>query len=595
MKKIICSLVMCSALLFTSCDGFLDEKNHSSVVTDQYYRTAQGMESIVIASYSRLREIYSDPVIFLAGTDLHIVYHGRSADNPGLAQYYSLTPSDGDVTTFYKKCFNALGYINTALYYGDKTEATPVLKQQIAEMRFLRAFIYWHLVQQFGDVAIVTEMITSPVLEYPRDPAEQVWNFIITEMTEALPDLPARIDAKSSDFGHIDQRACNHFIAKSYLTRGWKSYAKSDDFAKAKQYADAAIGTMTELSLTFAQTFAPLPDYAWRNDEVILSVIYSQNSMSSATTGSSQGAYFSGYLDGTPSGNKQTNQKLSQTLYNMWLNTKDIEDPNNDSRWDVQYDLVTYKTSFAPYDKTPAELAETPIFGVYIPWWKPEAQRWVTRADLLADYPAWKDVARFRHYRAPSKDMTLASVEELKAINKTILFDDENPEDMKLSSAQTSNYFYANFKKFDCPTGQRTLSGTSSFRDIEIARISDTYLIAAEACIKMGQTGDAAEYINKIRRRAIAATDAKREITASQATIDFVLEERARELFGSYDRWYDLSRTNTLVERAVRYNPDLEGDESQFRGPDGQLKLLRPIPQSAIDANSSAITQNPGY
>ena len=92
--------------------------------------------------------------------------------------------------------------------------------------------------------------------------------------------------------------------------------------------------------------------------------------------------------------------------------------------------------------------------------------------------------------------------------------------------------------------------------------------------------------LNEVRRRA--RLDAVTEIN-----VDVILKERACELFGQGSRWIDLRRTQKLVEYNDLYNPQIKGRAAQMIG----KKLLRPIPQAAIDANElmSAEDQNPGY
>jgi hypothetical protein len=83
---------------------------------------------------------------------------------------------------------------------------------------------------------------------------------------------------------------------------------------------------------------------------------------------------------------------------------------------------------------------------------------------------------------------------------------------------------------------------------------------------------------------------AEMQILPAQVTLDFILDERARELAGEQLRWFDLKRTNKLVERIKALNPD----GAQFIQ---SFHVLRPIPQSQIDAvaNKGEFTQNPGY
>ena len=126
-----------------------------------------------------------------------------------------------------------------------------------------------------------------------------------------------------------------------------------------------------------------------------------------------------------------------------------------------------------------------------------------------------------------------------------------------------------------------------SDRPYILFRFAEVYLIAAEAAFKGGATNqDAADMINVLRTRAAlkanqtpaeyAAAVAAQQITAGQITLDFILDERSRELFAEDCRWWDLSRTKTLVERVKLYNNE---GKKEYR----HINMLRPIPQSQID------------
>jgi hypothetical protein len=78
------------------------------------------------------------------------------------------------------------------------------------------------------------------------------------------------------------------------------------------------------------------------------------------------------------------------------------------------------------------------------------------------------------------------------------------------------------------------------------------------------------------------------EITTSDLSIDFILDERARELCGECKRWYDLKRTGKLLERTMAHNPKAALNMKPHH-------LLRPIPQSQIDRCSNVYPQNPGW
>jgi len=69
-----------------------------------------------------------------------------------------------------------------------------------------------------------------------------------------------------------------------------------------------------------------------------------------------------------------------------------------------------------------------------------------------------------------------------------------------------------------------------------------------------------------------------------------VLDESGRELFGEFNRWFDLKRTGKLIERAKKYN-----FWTKAKGVPSDNSLVRPIPQSEIDRSAPSITQNTGY
>ena len=131
-------------------------------------------------------------------------------------------------------------------------------------------------------------------------------------------------------------------------------------------------------------------------------------------------------------------------------------------------------------------------------------------------------------------------------------------------------------------------------------RLADTYLLYAETLMKLNDP-DAAEWVNKIRRRANVS-----EISNSDLTIDFILDERSRELITEEQRRHTLIRlsqenggderkANNIFKTRVRTHNEVSGRE--VRGMhDDVTPVLFPIPQKFIDSNTgSRIQQNAGY
>ncbi len=139
-----------------------------------------------------------------------------------------------------------------------------------------------------------------------------------------------------------------------------------------------------------------------------------------------------------------------------------------------------------------------------------------------------------------------------------------------------------------------------STRPVVITRFAEVYLVGAEAYLQSGNKAKAAELLNVIRQRAAyrktnsAAKNAEAAtamlIKDSDVTIDFILDERSRELFGEWMRYQDLVRTKSLVRRVQLWNREAGPYVKDFHA-------LRPIPQSEIDrtVEGPPFTQNPGY
>ncbi|MBS1664097.1 MAG: RagB/SusD family nutrient uptake outer membrane protein [Bacteroidetes bacterium] len=132
--------------------------------------------------------------------------------------------------------------------------------------------------------------------------------------------------------------------------------------------------------------------------------------------------------------------------------------------------------------------------------------------------------------------------------------------------------------------------GYATIKDFIMMRLGETYLLLAEAQIKQGKTALAADAINALRTRAQAPL-----VTAGDMTMDFLLDERVRELVGEENRRMTLMRTGTLVDRALKYNSVANPTTYSISGLAAK-NLLMPIPQSQIDLNKDAkLEQNPGY
>ena len=550
MKKIIL-IIGIIATIFTSCNSYIEEESLSNVPADATYKTASGFQLLVNSNYAWLKGIYGGaPWLFCAGTDMYA--EGRTPEPAGLSQYAILIPSSTGVEQLYNSCYQLIQSVNKTVYYSTVTEQTSSLPALVGEAKFLRANAYFLLVQTYGGVAIVNENITTPVLSFERNTAEEVYTQIINDLNDALATV-----GTGAYNGKVNKRAVNDLLAKVYLTRGYETFGVASDFTTAATFADAAIAGQN-VSIPFDQLFKPGNDM---NAETIFSVQYDVNSTSTdpQNLGNQQFYYFSSYLGGaeTKGGAPLRSYNLLPTAYALGLYTK------GDTRWDASFMTTVYENYYDFYRK-PTELNTLKIKNFYEPSWFTPADK---TAWLVANGTRWQSgsTTAKNYHNWGSYDAASWSVTSL-------------------------DYATIPVKKFDDPlvTTPNT-TGLVSTRDIILSRLAETYLVAAEAYLKAGQPVIGLDRLNAVRKRAGVA-----DATLAEFNIDYILDERGRELIGEYHRWFDLKRTGTLVARASLYNYKIKA--ANFVGTNGALKILRPIPQQALDLNQNKdFPQNPGY
>ena len=130
---------------------------------------------------------------------------------------------------------------------------------------------------------------------------------------------------------------------------------------------------------------------------------------------------------------------------------------------------------------------------------------------------------------------------------------------------------------------EENLQLTGSYKDRTKFRLAETYLLLAEAYLRQNMPDKAADAVNEVRRRAKVA-----DVSDDEMTMDYLLDERIRELYGEESRRFTLVRTGKLIERVKKYNPEARDLIQDFH-------VLWPIPQAVRDANTGEFPQNPGY
>lgn len=562
MNKYISYLTIAAGLLVsvTSCDDFLEEDNKSSINSETYFAKDDGFESLVNSCYSSLRTVWKgDPNLFCFGTDMYNrgesemisgSYQNRDIYSRELNDYDGLDSENAYLETFWANVYKGIQMCNTAIARGNAEDAKQ--KARVAEIRVIRAYYYFNLVEQFGDIPIVTEEINTPVTHFERTSETDVYKFIIDELNEAEKNLTET----SEDFGRANKYVAKNLLSLVYLTRGYKPYAESADFRQAAQLADEVINCgHYHLQPTFAEVFRA---DNLKNDEIIWSVQFDPKSLQNVEDGNGQNLHFGwetwvkiqgGFTWVQTTYNKREPQFTpSQFLYSLF-NT------NIDSRYDATFLSKYYATM------------DSPEYGV-------------KKGELRVYFPT---------YDQPfTKEDSLELVKENPSVI-IVTKDRWKPDIDKVGGSgifPMVNKFYDPVAPF-----QGNWDHYTSTRDIFIYRLAETYFIAAEAYLQLGDKETAAKRLNAVRERAAKpGHQADMAIAPNDVTIDFVLDERARELVGEYKRWPDLKRTGKLIERTKAHNI-LAARANKL----DQHCLLRPIPQTIIDQDTGKFPQNPGY
>lgn len=561
-----------------SCSDYLDQDNKSSVPASDFYKTASGFESLTNSMYGSIRSIYKvSPLTLTAGTDLF----GDGKSSGVAMNYYQHTATEGNVLSLYTNFFKIIQLANSVIAYGETTDASSVRQQYIDEARFVRAWTYFMAAQHFGPVALVKDMFSSAEMNFERTSLKELYAFIISEF-DYLAHSSSLLD--TSDAGRANKRAAKFFLAKSYLTRAWldgqdyesqeENIAESNDFKNAAKYALEAInGEIPSVSIESA-----FDVNNESNGEIFWSIQFSSATLENpGSDGSYQQAQFGAYLGGAEMPNAKAidgNESPFFRLLNMYT--------KGDGRLEQTFMLELYGTG-------------TTAGGVqYFNYYNNKT------APILAYYaPAWATDADIAAWQADDPNGQKANT----IITKTTLDNTGIGPSTKVHATwkerRSMDVGVPCIKKFDdyTATSIANRSTACSTHDVVVSRLGEAYLIAAEAFLKDGDKDSAADMINKLRKRpGTIKTGFENDMTvsANDISIDFLLDERARELAGEYVRYTDLKRTHKLVEYVTKYNED-GVTEAQMKGDDGKYKILRPIPQDALDKNQTKVAQNPGY
>ena len=595
MKKIYSKHIASSLLamfLFVGCDdaGFLKEDPETFYTIDNVFSTSEQVAQVITTCYHRVSNIYcpydnsSELNVWSYsmgnGTDIFDVptirFSYRFND-------YSIINSENAV---FKDTYAAFYYLinsaNTALYAADREDIVWNSEAErvyiIAQARFFRAFAYRNLGELFGGVPLVTERTTTPRYDYARSTRMETYQYAIDEMEAILNDLPVT----TADAGRLVKAAAQHNLCQLYMDKGVLLEAEGGDAAtaynKAISYANDVIDSGTYSLMT--------ERFGSRKDE------------------NPEFYYASSVADQTPDHTyTSAGYPIEGNLY--WdlfqIGNQDYQDGNKEAIWCAQSDYEVYKSD--------GNKACLDYPGIYGPVFRDQGAAHITgdredvggfgmcqitptpyaRDQIYAD--KWGD--DLRNSEAVLHRTFLGNVKTSEYYGKKIPWDVLYRMD---GSGKPADAAYTMLYPLSCKIGPdfytlaadgRTLRNI--FRDDYLIRLPETILLRAEAKMRVGNNAGAASDINMLRSRAKCSY----LVTASDVSIDLILDERARELIYEESRWNTLLRMGgtVAIDRIKKY--------SYWDYPRTTLNKafsVWPIPQSVIDTNKDVdLEQNQGW
>jgi hypothetical protein len=597
MKKSVIKVAALALLMAaaSSCSKDLLDEDPRSILVPSFLGTPEGVQAGLAGVYSGLRNVTvaNEEAAYLTvqGTDEFMrgiaASQGYEDYNQGL-----LNSSNSAVTNQWNTLYRYINDANGVIQYATTVQGlTPAAVGQIVnEAKVLRAYYYFLLVQYFGDVPLSLKFIDTATKDISRAPKADVYAANITDLTEALgtPAAPGIAD-RAAQPGRVTRATALHLLSKVYLTRATSITPRiADDYAKAAQYSGELITNQARYGVGLEADAADVFREGNENGrEILMNVQFSSDPTFTGISDNGAGGagqnqsnfYFRGRYDFLPNVARSI---IYGRPYARFISTPYLL--NSYILPSVETTERQWRTTDTRYNKwfTTLWLVNSTGAG---------AANGGRANAVIGDTAAWY----------AGRELTAAERARISARPN-------GPYVVGTPSTYTTQ-FSPYINKWDDPT--RPAANTSSDRPLILYRLAETHLIAAEANMYLGNLSPAVDYMNTLRERA-GAPGRKNlmRITAAQLNIDFILDERTRELCGEQVRWFDLVRTRKLIERVQRSVPPFVSSKPAPVGTDsygsdaaknivlGQTPdqyYLRPIPQQDIDRTGGKITQNPGY
>src|SRR5688572_12708279 len=254
-------LVIALIATATSCRK-LDEYNPSGSTADAVWSTPEGILTLVNATYADQRNYYGkeDAVLMSeGGTDLWFNANKASYANQ-LTRYESFTSaSSGTSRNSFRTFYKALNLCNAGIDRIRNVQFPTIEErnQREGELRFMRAFYLWHIVEFYGGVRLKTTETKEPELTAVRSSVAEFYNVIIEDLQFAKDNLPV---SWGNEYSRASKKSAYGLLARAALSRAYYSTGSEAQtyFTLARDIAKEAIDKKVELKVNLAADYASL-------------------------------------------------------------------------------------------------------------------------------------------------------------------------------------------------------------------------------------------------------------------------------------------------------------------------------------------------
>ncbi|MDO5980197.1 RagB/SusD family nutrient uptake outer membrane protein [Flavivirga spongiicola] len=537
LKLIIAVLIL--FVVFAGCsDSELTENPPHIIGADNLYKDLAGFEAGLNGLYAQYARERAGSVLG-SGNNLFIDMATSAVDNAygnfragwafvGNNLDTRNNPSEVHNRRFFEWIYTTINAANTIITRAENPDVDWTQEDKsrvVAEARLIRAWAYRHATYLWGDVPLSLEESSGSTIR--TDWTRNPVAEVRNQMLEDLLFAEANLPETSSNPGKAVKGVATHYLSELYLTIGDNENAK----AKAESLINSGIYSLVteRYGVKANQPGTPYSDM---------------------------------FLDGNSNKSEGNTEAL-------WVMQQELETTGGGKnimrRWhrnrsnSVRVDGITGAIIFS-VENGGRGIGRIGPTRYAMELYEPNDDR--------GGIFAW------RTYEVLNNPNV---VPPGRAIGDTIWFNWQGKDEALFVAdwPSTRKWDYAN---------PNNLSDEENYNDQVYLRLAETYLLLAEAQFKLGDPSGSAETINHLRRRANAS-----EITGGDVSIDFILDERSRELYSEEHRKYTLTRLGRWLDRMQLYN--------KVGGPKaGEKDKLSPIPQTVIDANiGGAFEQNPGY